>query len=91
MVETTQADLLLEASPVNLQDGNPGLACIEAALVRGMHVVTANKAPLVLAFPRLLRWLRPTVCSLALTRRWPAACRRSTSASVTWPWPTSTG
>jgi len=54
MVETAQAGLLLEASPVNLQDGNPGLACIEAALARGMDVVTANKAPLVLAFPRLL-------------------------------------
>lgn len=54
MIETAQAGLLLEASPVNLHDGNPGLACIEAALARGMDVVTANKAPLVLAFPRLL-------------------------------------
>jgi len=54
MVETAQAGLLLEASPANLQDGQPGLACIEAALARGMYVVTANKAPLVLAFPRLL-------------------------------------
>ncbi len=54
MVRTTEADLLLEASPANLEDGQPGLSCIEAALSRGMHVVTANKAPLVLAFPRLL-------------------------------------
>jgi homoserine dehydrogenase len=54
MVETAQAGLLLEASPVNLRDGQPGLACIDAALARGMDVVTANKAPLVLAFPRLL-------------------------------------
>ncbi len=54
MVETVRADLLLEASPANLQDGNPGLACIETALARGMDVVTANKAPLVLAFRRLL-------------------------------------
>lgn len=54
MVQTAEADLLLEASPVNLKDGQPGLSCIEAALSRGMHVVTANKAPLVLAFPRLL-------------------------------------
>jgi homoserine dehydrogenase len=38
--------------------GQPGLACIEAALARGMHVVTANKAPLVLAFPRLLALAR---------------------------------
>ena len=54
MVRTVDADLLLEASPANLEDGQPGLGCIEAALSRGMHVVTANKAPLVLAFPRLL-------------------------------------
>jgi len=54
MVQTAEADLLLEASPANLKDGQPGLRCIEAALSRGMHVVTANKAPLVLAFPRLL-------------------------------------
>jgi len=53
MVQATEADLLLEASPANLEDGQPGLSCIEAALSRGTHVVTANKAPLVLAFPRL--------------------------------------
>lgn len=54
MVQTTEADLLLEASPANMKDGQPGLSCIETALSRGMHVVTANKAPLVLAYPRLL-------------------------------------
>lgn len=54
MVRATPADLLLEAAPANLRDGQPGLGCIEAALERGMHVVTADKAPLVLAFPRLL-------------------------------------
>lgn len=54
MVRMVDADCLLEASPANMQDGQPGLGCIEMALSRGMHVVTANKAPLVLAFPRLL-------------------------------------
>lgn len=54
MVRTAGANLLLVASPANLKDGQPGLSCIEAALSRGMHVVTADKAPLVLAFPRLL-------------------------------------
>ncbi len=58
MVQTTRADLLLEASLANLEDGQPGLGCIETALSRGMHVVTANKAPLVLAFPRLLALAR---------------------------------
>jgi len=53
VVETVSADMLLEATPANLQDGQPGLACIATALDRGMHVVTADKAPLVLAYPRL--------------------------------------
>jgi homoserine dehydrogenase len=46
--------MLLEASPVNLQLGaEPGLTCIRTALRRGMHVVTPNKGPLVLAFDEL--------------------------------------
>lgn len=53
LVHEVQADLLIDASPANLADGQPGLSCIETALAKGMHVVTANKAPLVLAFPRL--------------------------------------
>ena len=53
MVRQAQAELLVDASPANLTDGQPGLGCIETALARGMHVVTANKSPLVLAFPRL--------------------------------------
>jgi homoserine dehydrogenase len=54
MVRSVEAELLLEASPANMEDGQPGLGCIEVALSRGMHVVTANKAPLVLAYPQLL-------------------------------------
>ena len=54
LAESVDVDLLLEASPANLRDGQPGLGCIETALARGMHVVTANKAPLVLGLPRLL-------------------------------------
>ena len=51
---TCDCGLLLEASPANLTDGQPGLSCIEEAIARGMHVVTANKAPLVLAFSHLM-------------------------------------
>jgi homoserine dehydrogenase len=54
MVRSTDAELLLDASPANMQDGQPGLGCMEVALTKGMHVVTANKAPLVLAYRRLL-------------------------------------
>jgi homoserine dehydrogenase len=52
-VETSDLDLVLEASPVNLDDGEPGLSITQAALSRGIDVVLANKGPLVLAFDRL--------------------------------------
>lgn len=54
LVATAQADVLLEASPVNLQQGaEPGLSCIRTALRRGMHVATPNKGPLVVAYQEL--------------------------------------
>lgn len=46
-------DLLLEASPVNLKDGEPGLSVTRVALQQGINVVLANKGPLVLAFHEL--------------------------------------
>lgn len=54
LAATAEADLLLEASPVNLKQGaEPGLTCIRTALRRGMHVVTPNKGPLVVAYREL--------------------------------------
>jgi homoserine dehydrogenase len=47
------ADLLVELSPTSLKHGEPGLSAITWALSHGMDVVTANKGPLVLAYPRL--------------------------------------
>ena len=55
LVQQVEADILCEASPVNLVTGEPGLGCIRAALGKGMHVVTANKGPLVLAYTELTR------------------------------------
>jgi homoserine dehydrogenase len=53
LVQQIEADALCEASPVNLQDGEPGLSCMRTAMEKGMHVVTPNKGPLVLAYPEL--------------------------------------
>jgi homoserine dehydrogenase len=52
-LQRSKADLLVEASPVNLRDGEPGLSNITWSLSHGIDVVTANKAPLVLAYQRL--------------------------------------
>jgi homoserine dehydrogenase len=54
LVETAEADVLLDASPVNLgQNGEPGLSCVRTAMQKGMNVVMPNKGPLVLAFREL--------------------------------------
>lgn len=46
-------DLVLEASPVNLDTGEPGLSAVRAVLRRGISVVLANKGPLALAYREL--------------------------------------
>jgi homoserine dehydrogenase len=44
------AHILLENTPVNYVDGQPAVSHIEEALRRGMHVITANKGPVVHAY-----------------------------------------
>lgn len=53
LVQLAQADCFLEATPVDLQQGEPGLGHVRAALQQGMHVVLANKGPLALAYQEL--------------------------------------
>ncbi len=53
LVAQAPADVLLEASVVNLQSGQPGLDCVRTAIGRRMSVVLANKGPLVHAFAEL--------------------------------------
>ena len=53
MIEATSANLVIEASPANLTNGQPALSHITRALQLGKHVVSANKAPLVFAWDEL--------------------------------------
>ncbi len=46
-------DMLLDATPVNLEGGDPGYTLTKLALSRGFPVVTANKGPLALHFNEL--------------------------------------
>ena len=46
-------DLVFEASPVDLERGGPGLEIARQALGRSIHVVLANKGPVVLAYDEL--------------------------------------
>ncbi len=54
MVKQVPTQILVDASPTNLKDGQPGLGCTRAALERGRHLVAANKGPLVLAYQELM-------------------------------------
>jgi homoserine dehydrogenase len=54
-LDSVQCDILLEASPVNLETGEPGLSLCRTALQHGLHVALANKAPLALAHEELDR------------------------------------
>lgn len=52
-IEEGALDVLIEATPTNIVDGEPGLTHIRTALGKGMHVITAAKGPLVLRFGEL--------------------------------------
>lgn len=52
------ANILVEATPTNLRDAEPGLSHIVTALRKSMHVVTANKGPGALAGLDLLALAR---------------------------------
>ena len=53
LVDGRLADLLVELTPTNIRDGEPGLSHIRRAIEEGMDVVTANKGPIALAYEEL--------------------------------------
>lgn len=53
VTDCIEADLLIDATPVNMSPNNAGLKLVRRAIQSGWHVVLANKAPLVLAFDEL--------------------------------------
>jgi homoserine dehydrogenase len=52
-ISTLPADFLVETTPTNIKDGEPGMTHIRTALSHGRHVVTAAKGPLVLRHKEL--------------------------------------
>jgi len=48
-----RADVLFEATSLNVQDGQPAIDHIRASLDHGAHAITANKGPIVHAYREL--------------------------------------
>jgi homoserine dehydrogenase len=55
IIRESNADVVVEVSPTDLNTGQPALSHIQAALESGKHVITANKGPIALHFPQLNR------------------------------------
>ncbi len=54
-LEHGHADVLVEASPLNVQTGQPAIEHLKTALEFGAHALTANKGPIVYAFQELTK------------------------------------
>jgi len=53
VMDSVEAEVMVEATPTNIKDGEPGISHIKTAFKTGKHVVTTNKGPLALALPAL--------------------------------------
>lgn len=54
MISGMEAEVLIETTPSNYKDAEPGMSHIVNAMKNGLHVITVNKGPLALAFPSLM-------------------------------------
>ncbi len=52
-IRSCPADVLFENTPVNYKTGQPAIDHLRAALLSGMHAITANKGPVVHAYHEL--------------------------------------
>jgi homoserine dehydrogenase len=53
LIRESNAEVVVEVSPTDLQTAEPALSHVRAALEAGKHVVTANKGPVALAYAEL--------------------------------------
>ena len=53
VIESVEAEVVVEVTPVNIKDAEPAMSHIIKAFKTGKHVVTTNKGPLALAMPAL--------------------------------------
>lgn len=54
VIESVEAEVVVEVTPVNIKNGEPAMSHITKAFKTGKHVVTTNKGPLALALPALM-------------------------------------
>src|SRR5699024_8396068 len=55
LIREKDVDIVIEMTPTNLNTGEPGLSHITKSLSNGIHVITANKGPILLAYDELYK------------------------------------
>ncbi|VVB87507.1 Homoserine dehydrogenase [uncultured archaeon] len=53
LISNIEHEIVVEATPTNIENGEPGLSNMLAAFKSGKHIVTSNKGPLALRFSEL--------------------------------------
>ena len=53
MIDGSNADIMIEISPLNIESGRPAIDHISHALESKMHVITANKGPIAFSYDQL--------------------------------------
>src|SRR5659263_660897 len=53
MIQDVEHDIVVEVTPTNINNGEPGLSNMRLAFKSGKHVITSNKGPLALHFNEL--------------------------------------
>jgi len=54
-IENIDADIIIEVTPTNIKDAQPGMNHIMKAFEKEMHVVTSNKGPLALHYDKVIK------------------------------------
>ncbi|MEM2897368.1 MAG: homoserine dehydrogenase [Candidatus Bathyarchaeia archaeon] len=54
VIKNVEAEVVIEMTPTNFSNGEPGLSHIKTAISSKRHVITTNKGPLALALPSLM-------------------------------------
>lgn len=53
LLKKRDVDLVVEMTPTDKETGEPGMTHMKESLARGIHVVTSNKGPILLAYKKL--------------------------------------
>lgn len=53
VIEDVDFDVAIEVTPTDIKKGEPGLTHIRECLKKGVHVITSNKGPIVVAYKEL--------------------------------------